>query len=215
MSFIYHHYLIFTTKVAANSLHLLIWFSWCFYCLTGFFIVFRFFYLAAGFNFIVIYWHCLIYLRMISTLVKVYFLMYEHQCSEIFHYVNLIPHWEWKNVFMGWLSSVMTTFLFLSLRWGKSVKKLNCKPQWKCSIMLSCRLNPQIPFTLYTCFKEIETHGLCYSFFLLFSFPGSQGLFPESNQVSRAVVYQEQIFWVMTLSSRFLTHSGNTDVYWC
>lgn len=106
--------------------------------------------------------------------VKVYFLMYERQCSEISHYVNLIPHWEWKNVFMGWLSSVMTTFPFLSLRWGKSVKKLNSKSQWKCSIMLSCRLNPQIPFTLYTCFKEIETHGLCYSFFFYSPFLGAK-----------------------------------------
>jgi hypothetical protein len=41
-------------KVTANSLHPLIWFSLCFYCLTEFFIVFRFFYLALGLNFIVI-----------------------------------------------------------------------------------------------------------------------------------------------------------------
>lgn len=54
MYFIYHHCLIFTTKVAANSLHLLICVSLCFYCLTGFFMFFRFFYLALGFNFIVI-----------------------------------------------------------------------------------------------------------------------------------------------------------------
>lgn len=78
---------------------------------------------------------------------------------------------------MGWLSLVVTAFPFLSLRWGKSVKKVNCKPRWKCAIILSCRLSPQIPLPLYTCFKEIETFWAVLPIFpSLFSLPRKPGL---------------------------------------
>lgn len=192
MSFIYHQYLIFTTKVVAKSLHPFIWFSLWFYCLTGFFIVFRFFCLALGFNFIVILWTLFNLFQNGSTLVK-----------------YILPN-VWTSAFKEniplYLSSLtVETSVYGMGEFGhdrvpislseerESSEQTNLEPQWKCSIMLSHRYRLHMPLSFYTCFKEIEKTLVCTTllslFLSLFSLSGRQILSLMSDQVPRALLY--------------------------
>lgn len=84
------------------------------------------------------------------------------------------------------------------------------------NVQLCCHADSSLRFcSLFIPISKRNTWFVLLFFPLYSSFLGSQVLSLKSNQVSRAVVYQEQIFWGTTLSSRFLTCSGNTDTNWC